>query len=137
MRKIMLATVFVALGGVAAAQDNSHPILVTGAAVQGPVFQGPGVLTGRNGVTKDFPMIDSDKGVFTAGAYSAPAGGFDSKGYAHDEFMFFVKGSVKLTSADGTVTHVNAGDAVVLKKGWKGRWETPGYTKYYVIYEPK
>jgi uncharacterized cupin superfamily protein len=31
---------------------------------------------------------------------------------------------------------LKAGDAVVIPKGWKGRWTTPGYSKYYTVYDP-
>jgi len=26
---------------------------------------------------------------------------------------------------------------VLIPKGWKGRWTTPGYSKYYVVYDTK
>jgi uncharacterized cupin superfamily protein len=48
--------------------------------------------------------------------------------------MFFLEGSVTLTSADGAVTTINAGEAVTIPKEWMGRWETAGYRKIWVIY---
>ena len=48
--------------------------------------------------------------------------------------MFFLEGSVTLTSADGTVTTVTAGEAVTIPKEWMGRWQTAGYRKIWVIY---
>jgi len=38
---------------------------------------------------------------------------------------------VKVTAASA------AGEAVLIPKGWKGRWTTPGYSKYYVVYDTK
>ena len=43
---------------------------------------------------------------------------------------------VTLTSEDGTVLEINAGDAVIIPKEWQGVWDTDGYTKIYVIYSP-
>jgi len=54
--------------------------------------------------------------------------------YGVDEFMFFVEGSVTLTSADGSVEVINAGEAVTIPKEWTGTWDTDGYTKFWVIY---
>ncbi len=51
-----------------------------------------------------------------------------------DEFMYFLEGSVTLTSADGTVQVINAGEAVTFPKEWTGIWDTEGYTKIWVIY---
>ena len=70
--------------------------------------------------------------------YQAGPGRFEigDDGYGVDEFMYFLKGSVKLTSSDGSVQIINAGEAVTLSKEWSGIWETDGYTKMYVIYTP-
>ena len=54
--------------------------------------------------------------------------------YPYDELMSFVQGGVTLTSADGAVLTVSAGDTVLLPKGWMGVWESQGYRKIYVIY---
>jgi uncharacterized cupin superfamily protein len=50
--------------------------------------------------------------------------------------MYFIKGSVTLTSSDGRVQSVEAGEAVTIPKEWTGIWETEGYTKIWVIYSP-
>ena len=49
--------------------------------------------------------------------------------------MFFIEGSIKLTSLDGTVLQVGAGEGVAIPRGWKGHWSTQGYKKYYVTYD--
>jgi uncharacterized cupin superfamily protein len=54
--------------------------------------------------------------------------------YGVDEFMYFLDGGVTLTSADGTVQRIAAGEAVTIPKEWTGIWETDGYTKIWVIY---
>jgi uncharacterized cupin superfamily protein len=54
--------------------------------------------------------------------------------YGVDEFMYFLEGSVTLTSEDGTVQTINAGEAVTIPKEWRGTWATDGYTKIWVIY---
>jgi uncharacterized cupin superfamily protein len=54
--------------------------------------------------------------------------------YGVDEFMYFLTGSVTLTSSDGTVQTINAGEAVTIPKEWTGIWDTQGYTKIWVIY---
>ena len=43
--------------------------------------------------------------------------------------MFFLEGSVTLTSADGSVITVNAGEAVTIPKEWMGQWETKGIAR--------
>jgi len=54
--------------------------------------------------------------------------------YGVDEFMYFLEGSVTLTSSDGSVQTINAGEAVTIPKEWTGIWDTEGYTKIWVIY---
>ena len=48
--------------------------------------------------------------------------------------MFFLEGSVTLTSSDGTVKVINAGEGVTIPREWTGVWETEGYRKIWVIY---
>lgn len=132
------AALVIAAPAVAQAPEASassiHPVLIKSADASGAVFSRPDVKTGRTG-SKDVVMLKSEDGKLYAGIYRAGPSDTTSTGWKHDEFMHFLEGSVKLTSEDGTVTQVSTGDAVVLPKGWKGRWETPGYTKYYVTYD--
>ncbi|PEQ13104.1 hypothetical protein B2G71_08515 [Novosphingobium sp. PC22D] len=123
------------LAGPAVAGEATHPVLVTSEQAEGPIFDNPDAKAGeRHGVAfKWFEMLKSaDKS--SAGVYAAEASNSDIEAYPHDEFMYFLDGSVTLTSADGTVTRVNAGDGVTIPKGWKGNWTTGGYRKFYVIY---
>ena len=82
-------------------------------------------------------MLQSGDKKMVAGIYQAGPGSFEAAPYPVDEFMYFLEGSVKLTSKDGTVTNVSAGDAITIPKGWQGTWETSGYKKYYTSYNPE
>ena len=78
--------------------------------------------------------MSSDK-KFASGMYRAGKSYWEAKdAYGVDEFMYFLEGSVKLTSSDGTVQTINAGEAVTIPKEWTGIWDTEGYTKIWVIY---
>ncbi|MAZ87187.1 MAG: hypothetical protein CL693_06045 [Cellvibrionaceae bacterium] len=105
--------------------------------IAGAIFQCPQLHvedTKAGKVLDVVSLLSSDK-KFVSGMYQAPAGRFVIEdAYGVDEYMHFLKGSVTLTSSDGTVTVINAGDSVTLSKEWKGIWETEGYTKIYVIY---
>ncbi len=119
----------------AAAEEVTYPVLVTAAEAEGPIFDHADAVSGeRNGYDFQwFEMLKSGDDS-TAGVYAAGASNSDIEAYPHDEFMYFLDGGVTLTSADGTVTEVEAGDGVVIPMGWKGNWTTSGYRKFYVIY---
>ncbi|MET3472237.1 putative cupin superfamily protein [Novosphingobium sp. 1529] len=88
----------------------------------------------------DLPQLHSADKKFMSGAYAVAGPNHDSftgAGYPVNEFMVFLSGGVTLTSADGTVLEVKAGDAVSIPKGWLGRWDSKGYEKFYVVYDPE
>ena len=58
-------------------------------------------------------------------------------GYDNDEFCYILTGSVVLTAANGRVDRIGPGDSVSIPRGWKGRWDSEGYTKLWVIYYPR
>ena len=79
-------------------------------------------------------MLSSD-GKFSSGMYRSGKTRFElSQPYAVNEFMYFLSGSVTLTSSDGSVMTVHAGEAVTIPKEWPGIWDTDGYEKIWVIY---
>ena len=79
-------------------------------------------------------MLSSDK-KFSSGMYKSGKTRLEvNKPYGVDEFMYFLEGSVTLTSSDGTVQTIEAGEGVTISKEWTGTWETEGYTKIWVIY---
>lgn len=80
-------------------------------------------------------MLSSDE-KFSTGMYKTGPVFEDHReeAYGVDEFMFFLEGGVTLTSTDGTVTVVKAGEALSIPKEWKGTWKSDGYMKLWVIY---
>ncbi len=112
------------------------PFKVSAAAAQGPVFKVKSAVKGHgpDGDTTDVLLLRSKDGKVEMGAYEATASETDIEAYEEDEFMYFLAGGVTLTSADGSVLEVKAGEAAVIPKGWKGHWSTAGYKKYYVTY---
>lgn len=138
-----LATVIAAGSGAAADGPKkmpvpaAKPVKMTAAEAAGPAFKGPAAVheTGAaDGPTTDVSLLKSRDGRFEAGLYEAGPSDVAIASYEEDEFMYFLEGGVTLTSADGTVLEARAGEAVAIPKGWKGRWTTKGYRKYYVTY---
>jgi uncharacterized cupin superfamily protein len=138
-----LATL-VTFGSVAAADAPkkppapvARPVKVTAADAAGPVFKSPAAVhehSATDGPTIDVSLLKSRDGRFEAGLYEAGPSDVAVESYEEDEFMYFLEGGVTLTSADGTVLEAKAGEGVAIPKGWKGRWTTKGYRKYYVTY---
>ncbi len=107
------------------------------AEIAGEIFSRPGMVTNERpgGPTHDVVSLLGSDQKFVSGMYRAGASRSEiNEPYGVDEFMYFLKGSVTLTSSDGSVQTINAGDAVTIPKEWTGIWETGGYTKIYVIY---
>lgn len=103
----------------------------------GGMFDSPDTMvTERDGKRiLDITSLLSSDGKFASGMYRAGASRFEiDEPYGVDEFMFFLEGSVTLTSADGSQQVIEAGEAVTIPKEWTGVWETEGYTKIWVIY---
>ena len=133
---------FVALAGQGqahAADDEAviKPETMSKAEIAGEIFSRPDMIaTERQGsATYDVTSLLSSDEKFASGMYRAGASRFEvNEPYGVDEFMYFLEGSVTLTSSDGSVQIINAGDAVTIPKEWTGVWETQGYTKIYVIY---
>lgn len=85
--------------------------------------------------TLDVTTLLSSDGKFASGMYRSGKARLEvEQPYGVDEFMYFLEGGVTLTSADGTVQTVDAGEAVTIPKEWTGTWDTDGYTKIWVIY---
>ena len=85
--------------------------------------------------TESVTSMASSDGKFHSGMYRSGKTRFEiSKPYGVNEFMYFLSGGVTLTSTDGSVMTVNAGEAVTMPKEWTGIWDTDGYEKIWVIY---
>ncbi|WP_395671805.1 cupin domain-containing protein [Phenylobacterium sp.] len=140
IRLAILAAALTATAGAAAAQ-TLHPLKISPAEARGPVFERKeatkGSLIDGTRDTHHFQMLRSQDRAATAGVFKSGPAHAEYETYGADEFMYFLEGSVTLTSADGTVTKAGPGDAVTIPKEWKGRWDTDGYTKYYVVYTPR
>jgi uncharacterized cupin superfamily protein len=141
----MNKNVFSALGagllvaGLVVAADNTpvHPAEMSKADIAGEIFDREATnRTESDGFTVlDITSLKSSDGKFASGMYKAGKSRWEvTEPYGVDEFMYFLEGGVKLTSSDGTVTEVEAGEAVTIPKEWTGVWETNGYTKIWVIY---
>jgi uncharacterized cupin superfamily protein len=114
-----------------------HPAKLSSTELAGYAFKNPNTIVTETptGKIHDLTSLKSSDGKFASGMYSAGKSRFDiTEPYGVDEFMFFLEGSVTLTSDDGSQLTINAGEAVTIPKEWTGVWETEGYRKIWVIY---
>ncbi len=139
-RILRLAGLLLTLAAPAAlAAETLHPVKMSGAQIAGAIFEDydPVVREHGGNTTHDVEVFLSSNRQFDAGMYRSGKVRFDiDEPYGVHEYMHFLEGGVTLTSSDGTVTEVAAGDSVVIPAEWTGVWDTDGYTKIYVIYSP-
>ena len=138
-----LVTTLMILGAAVIAIAAQHEEVVIPAKISaedaaGAIFKRDNMIRTerKNGnVTLDVTTLLSSDKKFSSGMYSSGKTRSEITGaYGVDEFMYFLTGGVTLTSSDGTVTTINAGEAVTIPKEWIGIWDTDGYTKIWVIY---
>ncbi len=114
-----------------------HPAKISTEDIKGSIFQRADMIktiSGGNTTLDVTTLLSSDK-KFASGMYRSEKVTFViEEEYGVDEFMYFLEGSVTLTSEDGTVQTINAGEAVTIPKEWRGTWATEGYTKIWAIY---
>ena len=141
MRNTLLAASFVILvsGALYAGHHEvAKPAKMSADDIAGSIFERPDMLETKhdNGnTTLDVTSLLSSDKKFASGMYKSGKVRLEvDEPYGVDEFMYFLKGSVTLTSSDGSVQVINAGEAVTIPKEWTGTWETDGYTKIWVIY---
>jgi len=121
----------------AAQTSRPKPAKMSSQDISGEIFQRADMskATSNGNTTLDVTSLLSSDKKFASGMYkSGKITEVIDKDYGVDEFMYFLKGGVTLTSEDGTVLTVNAGEAVTIPKEWRGIWSTEGYTKIWVIY---
>jgi len=121
------------------AADVVHPVKMSKAQIAGEIFNDyePVVSEHNGNTTHDVEVFLSPKREFDAGMYrSGKVRAEINEPYGVHEYMHFIEGGVTLTSSDGTVTQINAGDSVIIPAEFTGIWDTEGYTKIYVIYSP-
>ncbi len=133
---VMMATAVVAIS--AQHEEVVMPAKISSADAAGAIFQREGMNETTHGdghVTLDVTSLLSSDKKFASGMYkSGKTYAEIDQPYGVDEFMYFLEGGVTLTSSDGSVTKIGAGDAVTIPKEWTGIWDTEGYTKMWVIY---
>jgi uncharacterized cupin superfamily protein len=142
MRKLLVLTII--LGAAAVAISHPHkerpvlPARIAADDMSGAIFNREDMTRTEhdNGnVTLDVTSLKSTDGKFASGMYQSGKTLFEATDpYGVDEFMYFLEGGVTLTSSDGSVMEIKAGDAVTIPKEWTGIWDTDGYTKIWVIY---
>jgi uncharacterized cupin superfamily protein len=121
------------------AAEVVHPIKMSGEQIAGKLFEDfePIVHEKNGNTTHDVEVFLSPNKEFDAGMYKSGKVRAEIKEpYGVHEYMHFIEGGVTLTSSDGTITEVNAGDSVIIPADFTGVWDTEGYTKIYVIYSP-
>ena len=76
-------------------------------------------------------------GAVQAGIAAYKPGALDLLGYPFDEYCFLLEGTVVITPESGEAQTFAPGDAFLLPRGFKGRWDMPtGLKKYYVVFDP-
>ena len=137
---LSLAVALPAAAGAEDKTDHSHPKKIAKEQIAGKFFSDRKALVQKHEsergeyTTEDIENFLSVDKKFDSGMYKSGPTRFTIEHYGVDEFMYFVEGGVTLTSADGTVTEIKAGDAVTIGRDWSGVWESDGYMKIYVIY---
>lgn len=140
MKKLTILVIMLAAAGIVMSAHHEgavHPAVMSKDDVSGKIFERPDMSeTTRNGnTTLDVTSLLSSDKKFASGMYRSGKVRFEAdEPYGVDEFMYFLEGGVTLTSSDGHVTEISAGDAVTIPKEWVGVWDTDGYTKIWVIY---
>jgi len=141
MKKLLVSVMI--LGAAAIAVSSQHdnaviPAKISKADLSGKIFDRDDMIRTEHesgNVTLDVTTLLSSDKKFASGMYRSGKSYFEATDpYGVDEFMYFLEGGVTLTSADGTVQTINAGEAVTIPKEWTGIWDTEGYTKIWVIY---
>ena len=119
---------------------DSDVATLSQAEVQGAAFQRPDVrkVPDNDATALQLDAMKSSDGKYVSGMYKAGPEHYDfsTTGYDYYEFNYVITGSITLTSPNGKVHFIRAGEAVVIPKGWKGKWDSDGYTKLWATYDP-
>ena len=140
MKKLLVTSIMIGAAAVAISAHHEEvvPAKISKSDLSGKIFERPDMAERTHGdghVTQSVTTLLSGDKNFSSGMYKSGKSYFEATDpYGVDEFMYFIEGGVTLTSSDGTVTEINAGDAVTIPKEWTGIWDTDGYTKIWVIY---
>jgi hypothetical protein len=135
--KRLMAAICVMSSSALVVAETVRPAKLSSADLTGKAFDNPNTIVTEtpSGNILDITSLKSSDGKFASGMYKADKSRFEiTEPYGVDEFMFFLEGSVTLTSQDGSQMTIDAGEAVTIPKEWTGVWETEGYRKIWVIY---
>ena len=135
--KRLVASIYLMAASSLVVAETVHPAKLSSSDLTGKAFDNPNTVVTETptGRILDITSLKSSDGKFASGMYKAGKSRFEiTEPYGVDEFMFFLEGSVTLTSDDGSQMTINAGEAVTIPKEWTGIWETDGYRKIWVIY---
>jgi uncharacterized cupin superfamily protein len=94
-----------------------HPAKISKEEIAGKIFDRENMIKTDHGshVTLDVTTLLSSDQKFGSGMYrSGKVRAEIDEPYGVDEFMFFLQGGVTLTSSDGTVQTISAGEAVTI-----------------------
>lgn len=134
---LVLSIVVLAGWSAVAADKVITPAMISKEDISGKIFDHPDMIkeTHDGNTTLDVTTLLSSDKKFASGMYRSGKTRFEiTESYGVDEFMFFLEGGVTLTSSDGSVQVIKAGEGVTIPREWTGVWETDGYTKIWVIY---
>jgi uncharacterized cupin superfamily protein len=116
------------------------PLKASTADLAGAVFRrADAVHESKDGnSTTDVVTFTSKDSAFQTGLFKSGPLHEEIKGpggFPYNEFLYFISGGARLTSSDGSVIVVSAGETVTIPKGWIGVFDTKGYTKLYTTYD--
>lgn len=131
MKRIGIAAMLLCTSSTVLGQESA-PKKIVPVEAAGPVFDRPEAH--HDGAVSYVEALASSDGRFKAGLYRTGAGELVVEAYPEDEFCYILSGTAKLISADGTTLDLGPGDTAFIPKGWKGRWLTPGFSKYFALY---
>ncbi len=137
-----IAVLAIAIGLAISAQSLAHESATTPAKISkddffGQIFERPDTVeaTEDGNTTLDVTSFMSSDEKFGTGVYKTGKVRWEiAEPWGVDEFNYLLEGSMTLTSSDGTVQVINAGEAVTIAKEWTGIVDTEGFTQIWVIY---
>ena len=146
MKKTIIAIAALAVAVAVPVQSGAHegahedvatPAKISEVELAGKLFERPDMeqATENGNTTLDVTSFMSSDEKFGSGMYkSGKVRSEITEPWGVDEFIYLLEGSITLTSTDGTVQVINAGEAVTIPKEWTGLWESDGFTQIWVIY---
>ena len=135
---ITLVVSLILTNAIALAEDVVKPAEMSKSDIAGAIYLRSDMtrVTHPNGSnTLDVTNFTSSDGKYETGMYASAASNIEiNQPWGVDEFFFVVSGSITLTSDDGSVMVIEAGETATIPKEWTGKWDTEGYSKIWVIY---